>query len=81
MNEADKSFVVRLAAVVLAIVIVAMVGTLLIGLFEPKVDNDKIFGILGPSFSTIIGVFVGVLGGMRMSSTTPSPEPPKGELK
>lgn len=68
MTDADRSFVIRLASGVLALVVIGMVFTMLVGLFTPAVDNDKVFGILGPAFSTIIGVFVGVLGGMRMSA-------------
>ncbi len=46
----------------LAAVIVAVISILLIGLFDNRVDNEKIFAILGPAFQTVIGCFVGVLG-------------------
>jgi len=46
----------------LASVLLAMVVVLLFGLFTPKVDNDKIFAIIGPAFEMIVGVFVGFLG-------------------
>ena len=42
-------------------VMVAVIAVLLIGLFDERVDNDKIFAILGPAFQTIIGCFVGLL--------------------
>jgi uncharacterized membrane protein YraQ (UPF0718 family) len=50
----------------LASVIVAVIGVLLSGLFQPVVDNTEIFKILGPAFQTIVGAFVGVLGGRAM---------------
>lgn len=46
----------------LASVMVAMIAVLLIGLFDTRVDNDKILAIIGPAFQTIVGCFVGVLG-------------------
>lgn len=50
----------------LASVMVAVIGVLLSGLFQPVVDNTEIFKILGPAFQTIVGAFVGVLGGRAM---------------
>lgn len=55
---------------VLAAVVLAMVLTMLAGLFAPSVDNEKIFGILGPAFQMIVGCLVGLLGGLRASSVT-----------
>lgn len=45
----------------LALVVAAVVGVFLVGLFVPAIDNDKILAILGPAFQTTIGAFVGVL--------------------
>ncbi len=53
---------------VLASVIMAVIGVLLIGLFDTKVDNDKIFAILGPAFQTVIGCFVGILAGRLLDN-------------
>lgn len=57
----------RLIAIVvvfwLAAVLIPMNIVLLIGLFDPKVDNDKIFAIIGPSYNTVVGAFVGILSG------------------
>lgn len=50
----------------LGLVQVAVIGVLLSGLFQPVVDNTEIFKILGPAFQTIVGAFVGVLGGRAM---------------
>ena len=51
----------------LAIIVVAVVVVLMGGLFNPIVDNDKIFEIIGPAFSTVIGAFVGLLGGISLN--------------
>ncbi len=48
---------------VLASVMLAVIAVLLIGLFDPRVDNDKVFAILGPAFQTVVGCFVGLLAG------------------
>jgi uncharacterized membrane protein YraQ (UPF0718 family) len=52
----------------LALVMVAVIGVLLTGLFDTLVDNTKIFEILGPAFQTIVGAFVGIIGGRQMSA-------------
>lgn len=56
----------------LAAVMVAMIGVLLVGLFDTRVDNDKILAILGPAFQTIVGCFVGVLGSRVLGGKTPT---------
>jgi hypothetical protein len=38
----------------------------LTGLFSDKVNNDAIFKIIEPSFNTIVGAFVGLLGGVQL---------------
>jgi hypothetical protein len=43
-----------------------VIFVLLAGLFNNVVDNTEIFKILGPAFQTIVGAFVGVLGGRAM---------------
>ena len=50
----------------LSAVMVSVISVLLSGLFQPTVDNTEIFKILGPAFQTIVGAFVGVLGGRAM---------------
>jgi uncharacterized membrane protein YraQ (UPF0718 family) len=57
----DKLFYI--VAGTLAAVLVAVIAVMLAGLFDDRVDNEKIFAILGPAFQTIVGCFVGILGG------------------
>lgn len=58
--------VLSLAAIMVAVVIV-----LLAGLFDPIVNNDKIFAIIGPAFQTVVGAFVGLLSGKALSKGGP----------
>ena len=51
----------------LAIVLLAVIIVMLAGLFNPIVDNEAIFEILGPAFQTVVGVFCGVLGSRVMN--------------
>ena len=62
----------------LAAVLVAVIAVMLAGLFDTRVDNDKIFAILGPAFQTIVGCFVGVLGSRALSTPEkPTEKPPE----
>lgn len=57
------TFIYRVVVVTLSLIIVAMISAMIIGLFDPVVDNKEIFAIIGPAFQTVIGCFVGILGG------------------
>jgi len=65
-RESVPGFVTVCVTVTLCIVIVGMVGTLLVGLFDKDINNDKIFEAITPAFQMIIGSFVGVLGGIEI---------------
>lgn len=69
MTRSDQSFVIRLAALVVAAIVVGTVLVLLAGLFDQRVDNEKIFAIVAPNFSTAVGAFVGLLGGLLANHT------------
>jgi hypothetical protein len=74
-------FVVRVAIVTLAAVILVVVLTLAVGLFVPNdvVDSTAIIEMINPAFQTIIGAFVGLLGGLSLNANArdkePEPEP------
>mgnify|MGYP006268339921 CR=1 FL=1 len=59
-----------IVVMVLSCVMLSVIGTLLFGLFNEIVDNTKIFEILAPAFQTIVGAFVGVIGGRQMASVS-----------
>jgi uncharacterized membrane protein YraQ (UPF0718 family) len=72
--QAVQKHILLIAIYTLALVMLAMVIVLLFGLFDEKVNNDKIFEILGPAFSTIVGALVGLLGGLRLTRATEEKE-------
>ena len=66
--KAKLTFLVTLmVSFTLCIVVVGMVGVLMAGLFDEKVDNAEIFKLLSPAFQTIIGGFIGLLAGVKLS--------------
>jgi hypothetical protein len=79
-------FVVRVAIVTLSAVILVVVLTLAVGLFMPNelVDSAAILEMINPAFQTIIGAFVGLLGGLSLNANArdkaaPEPEEPAPE--
>mgnify|MGYP006266601227 CR=1 FL=1 len=68
-SKMDKpvKVVIMIVSFTLCVVIIMTVATLLVGLFNNKVDNGEIFKMLTPAFSTIIGAFVGILGGLSIN--------------
>jgi uncharacterized protein YqhQ len=56
-----------MVSLTLCIVVMAMVAVMLLGLFDPLVDNNKIFELVSPAFQTIIGGFIGLLAGVKLS--------------
>ena len=76
-------FVVRVAIVTLAAVILVVVLALVVGLFMPNdvIDSAAILEMVNPAFQTIIGAFVGLLGGLSLNANArdkepePAPEP------
>jgi len=72
MRASDETinWILRLSVGSLAAMVIAMVIALLVGLFMPNevIDNKDIFPIIGPAFNTVIGAFVGLLGGLSMAA-------------
>jgi hypothetical protein len=66
--KAKLTFLVTLmVSLTLCIVVVGMVGVLMAGLFDPLVDNAEIFKLISPAFQTIVGGFIGLLAGVKLS--------------
>lgn len=61
----------KMIAFVLGLVMVSVVVVMMIGLFVPNtvIDNNEIFKIIGPAFSTIVGAFVGAFATMMGMKT------------
>lgn len=60
-------FVTLMVSFTLCVVIISMVGVLMAGLFDEKVDNTEIFKLISPAFQTIVGGFIGLLAGVKLS--------------
>ena len=66
--KAKLTFGVSLmVSLTLCVVVVGMVAVLMIGLFDDKVDNSEIFKLISPAFQTIVGGFIGLLAGVKLS--------------
>jgi hypothetical protein len=61
-------WILRVAVATLAMIMLSVIYTLMVGLFTQDVDNKEIFSIIGPAFNTIVGAFVGLLGGLSLNS-------------
>jgi hypothetical protein len=74
-------FVVRVAIVTLSAVILVVVLALVVGLFMPNelVDSAAILELVNPAFQTIIGAFVGLLGGLSLNANARDKEAPPEE--
>lgn len=70
-------FVIRVAIVTLSAVILVVVVALVVGLFVPNemVDSAVILETINPAFQTIIGAFVGLLGGLSLNANARDPQP------
>jgi len=67
----------KMIAFVLGLVMISVVLVMMVGLFVPNhvVDNNEIFKIIGPAFSTIVGAFVGAFAtmmGMKIAEFDPN---------
>ena len=72
--KARLTFAVTLmVSATLCISVLGMVGAFLIGLWSKEVDNSEIFKLLSPAFQTIIGGFIGLLAGVKLSHDEDEP--------
>lgn len=78
-NDKLVEWIFKITVLTLSLIVFAVVFVLLVGLFFHEVDNDKIFDIIGPAFSTVIGAFVGLLGGLSLNKG--SKDCPKNDTK
>jgi hypothetical protein len=66
-NHQLVNWILKLTVGTLSTILVSVVIVLLIAFFDPVVNNDDIFAIIGPAFNTVIGAFVGLLGGLSVN--------------
>jgi len=67
-------YVTLMVSATLCVVITSMVAVLLMGLFSDNVDNTKIFELISPAFQTIVGGFIGLLAGVKLSHDEDEPK-------
>jgi hypothetical protein len=60
------STVTVLVTITLCVVVLGMVGTMMVGMFDNDISNDKIFEAITPAFQTIIGGFIGLITGIKL---------------
>ena len=65
-KESVPGFVTVCVTITLCVVIVGMVGTMMVGMFDTNISNDKIFEAITPAFQTIIGGFIGLITGIKI---------------
>lgn len=51
----------------LCLAVLAMISAFCFGLYSRQVDDGEIFKLLSPAFQTIIGGFIGLLAGIKLS--------------
>ena len=68
MNQDKLIFwILTITVVTLCSICLSTVFVLLYGLFMTDIANEKIFEIIGPAFNTVVGAFVGLLGGLSLN--------------
>jgi hypothetical protein len=59
--------VTLMVSATLCLSVLVMVGAFVMGLYSKSVDDNEIFKLLSPAFQTIIGGFIGLLAGVKLS--------------
>ena len=65
-KESVPGFVTVCVTITLCVVVMGMVGTMMAGMFDSDISNDKIFEAITPAFQTIIGGFIGLITGIQI---------------
>jgi len=68
-KENVAGFVTVTVTITLCLVVIGMVGTMMAGMFDADVSNDKIFEAITPAFQTIIGGFIGLITGIKIGQS------------
>lgn len=67
-NQKLFNWIFKVTVSTLSLIVVSVVFVLLYAFFDDTVDNKEIFSIIGPAFNTVIGAFVGLLGGLSINN-------------
>jgi undecaprenyl pyrophosphate phosphatase UppP len=63
-----------MVAATLCLSVLVMVSAFVVGLWAKEVDNAEIFKLISPAFQTIIGGFIGLLAGIKLSHDEEAPK-------
>jgi hypothetical protein len=66
MKDNLGTWVTLIVTITLCVVVIGMVGTMMAGMFDTNISNDKIFEAITPAFQTIIGGFIGLITGIKL---------------
>jgi hypothetical protein len=67
-NEQLAQRVTLIACYTLALILLCMCFVFVTGFFIDKIDNNKLFEIVGPLAQTITGGFIGLITGIKIGS-------------
>ena len=73
-KDSVPGFVTICVTFTLCIVVIGMVGTMMAGMFDKDISNDKIFEAINPAFQTIIGGFIGLITGIKIGQDSKDDE-------
>lgn len=66
-HERLVHWILKVTVATLALICLSTVAVMLSALFHADVENSKIFEIIAPAFNTVVGAFVGLLGGLSLN--------------
>lgn len=58
--------ILLVATISLTMVIISMIAMFVYAIIDPAVDDAAVFAIIGPSFQTIVGGFLGLITGIKI---------------
>lgn len=68
-KEVVALWVILIATITLAVILLSMVVVMLKGLFINDIDNTEVFKAITPAFQMIVGAFVGLVAGIKLGQT------------
>ena len=60
--------VTLIACYSLSLMVLSMTCVFVVGFFDQRVDNNKLFEIVGPMAQTIVGGFIGLITGIKIGT-------------
>jgi undecaprenyl pyrophosphate phosphatase UppP len=65
--------VTLMVSATLCVSVLVMIIALVVGLWFENIDNAEVFKLISPAFQTIIGGFIGLLAGVKLSNADAEP--------